>query len=75
MVGKGRKFLLEISLIVEVEPFLKMIFNVSQGNGAVQSGMPYRYYHGKTGRVYNVTKRALGVIVNKKIKGKILAKR
>ncbi|XP_021951216.1 60S ribosomal protein L21-like [Folsomia candida] len=37
--------------------------------------MPYRYYHGKTGRVYNVTKRALGVIVNKKIRGKILAKR
>jgi len=46
-----------------------------KGNGAVQSGMPYRYYHGKTGRVYNVTKRALGVIVNKRVRGKILAKR
>ncbi|CAL8081447.1 unnamed protein product [Orchesella dallaii] len=46
-----------------------------KGHGAVQVGMPYRYYHGKTGRVYNVTKRALGVIVNKRIRGKILPKR
>lgn len=37
--------------------------------------MPYKAYHGKTGRVYNVTKHALGVIVNKRVRGKILAKR
>lgn len=46
-----------------------------KGNGAVQKGMPYKAYHGKTGRVYNVTKRALGVIVNKRVRGNILAKR
>jgi len=46
-----------------------------KGNGAVQKGMPYKYYHGKTGRVYNVTPRALGVIVNKRVRGKILPKR
>jgi len=46
-----------------------------KGHGAVQKGMPYKYYHGKTGRVYNVTPRALGVIVNKRIRGKILPKR
>merc|ERR1719222_1561752 len=23
--------------------------------------MPYKYYYGKTGRVWNVTKRALGI--------------
>ncbi|EDO38982.1 predicted protein [Nematostella vectensis] len=46
-----------------------------KANGAVQKGMPHKVYHGKTGRVYNVTKRALGVVVNKQVKGKILAKR
>lgn len=46
-----------------------------KGNGAVQKGMPYKVYHGKTGRVYNVTKRALGVIVNKRVRGKIIPKR
>merc|ERR1711894_724809 len=46
-----------------------------KANGAAQKGMPHKVYHGKTGRVYNVTKRALGVVVNKKIKGKILAKK
>jgi len=31
--------------------------------GAVQKGMPYKVYHGKTGIVYNVTKNAVGVIL------------
>merc|ERR1711874_146213 len=46
-----------------------------KGNGAFQKGMPHKCYHGKTGRVFNVTKTAVGVIVNKRIKGKILPKR
>ncbi|XP_055312690.1 60S ribosomal protein L21 [Sitodiplosis mosellana] len=46
-----------------------------KGNGAVQKGMPYKAYHGKTGRVYNVTPHAVGVIVNKRVRGKILPKR
>ncbi|XP_019875998.1 60S ribosomal protein L21 [Aethina tumida] len=46
-----------------------------KGNGAVQKGMPYKVYHGKTGRVFNVTAHALGVIVNKRVRGKILPKR
>ncbi|KAG8281784.1 60S ribosomal protein L21 [Homalodisca vitripennis] len=46
-----------------------------KGNGAVQKGMPYKVYHGKTGRVYNVTPHALGVIVNKRVRGKIIPKR
>lgn len=37
--------------------------------------MPYKAYHGKTGRVYNVTPHALGVIVNKRVRGKIIPKR
>ena len=35
----------------------------------------HKCYHGKTGRVYNVTQHPVGIIVNKQVKGKILAKR
>ncbi|OBS69878.1 hypothetical protein A6R68_01581 [Neotoma lepida] len=37
--------------------------------------MPHKSYQGKTGRVCNVTQHAVGNIVNKQVKGKILAKR
>merc|ERR1712048_640895 len=46
-----------------------------KGNGAFQKGMPHKSYHGKTGRVFNVSKHAVGVIVNKRVRGRILAKR
>ncbi|XP_036749816.2 60S ribosomal protein L21-like [Manis pentadactyla] len=46
-----------------------------KGMGTVQKGMPYRCYHGKTGRVYSVTQHAVGIVANKQVKGKILAKR
>merc|ERR1712018_518358 len=46
-----------------------------KGDGAVQKGMPHKSYHGKTGRVYNVTPHAVGVIVNKRVRGDILPKR
>ena len=36
-------------------------------NGAVHKGMPHKFYHGRTGRVWNVTKRAVGVEVNKQV--------
>lgn len=34
-------------------------------NSAVQAGMPHKFYHGKTGVVWNITKRAVGVEMNK----------
>ncbi|KAJ3121235.1 hypothetical protein HK100_012459 [Physocladia obscura] len=46
-----------------------------KANGAVQKGMPHKYYHGKTGIVYNVTKSAVGVIVNKRVGGRFIEKR
>ncbi|XP_051011688.1 60S ribosomal protein L21-like [Acomys russatus] len=42
--------------------------------GTVHKGMPHKCYHGKTGRVYNATQRAVGITVNKQVKGKSLAK-
>ena len=44
-------------------------------NAAVHKGMPFKYYHGRTGIVYNVTKRAVGVAVNKEVNGRVLSKR
>lgn len=55
--------------------FFSLVLVRFQGNGAVQKGMPYKAYHGKTGRVYNVTPHAVGIIVNKRVRGKILPKR
>eukprot|EP00729_Bicosta_minor_P011640 gene11640-12321_t len=46
-----------------------------KGTGNVQKGMPHKAYHGKTGRVFNVSRRAVGVVLNKRIKNRILAKR
>jgi large subunit ribosomal protein L21e len=37
--------------------------------------MPYRYYHGRTGRVFNVNPRSIGVVVNKKVRNRVLPKR
>ncbi len=44
-------------------------------NGAVQKGMAYKYYHGKTGIVYNVTKSAVGVIIYKVVGNRYMEKR
>ena len=46
-----------------------------KANGSIQKGMPHKYYHGKTGIVYNVTKSAVGVIVNKVVGYRYLEKR
>ncbi|KHN79015.1 60S ribosomal protein L21 [Toxocara canis] len=45
-----------------------------KGNGAFQKGMPFKAYHGRTGRVFNVTKHAVGVVVNKRVRNRIIAK-
>ena len=44
-------------------------------NAAIHKGMPHKWYQGKTGVVWNVTKRAIGVEINKRVGGRILAKR
>lgn len=43
--------------------------------GAVQKGMPYKVYHGKTGVIYNVTKSAVGVILHKQVGNRYMEKR
>eukprot|EP00919_Chromeraceae_sp_WS-2016_P035408 GHVR01083959.1.p1 GENE.GHVR01083959.1~~GHVR01083959.1.p1 ORF type:complete len:166 (+),score=14.34 GHVR01083959.1:22-498(+) len=42
---------------------------------SIQKGMPYNYYHGRTGVVFNVTKSSLGVAVKKIVGNREILKR
>ena len=44
-------------------------------DSSVHKGMPFKYYHGRTGVIFNVTKRAVGVEVKKQVNGRIINKR
>ena len=43
-----------------------------KGTGIVQKGMPHKCYHAKTGRAYSVTQHAVGITINKQVKGRFL---
>jgi large subunit ribosomal protein L21e len=45
------------------------------GNGAIHKGMPHKFYHGRTGRVFNVNPNSIGVIINKQVRNRIIPKR
>ena len=44
-------------------------------NGAVHSGMPNRIYHGATGVVWNISPRAVGVLIKRRVNNHIAPKR
>ena len=44
-------------------------------DAAIQKGMPFKYYHGKTGKIFNVNPRSVGVVVTKPIRNKVLQKK
>ncbi|XP_062118580.1 large ribosomal subunit protein eL21x/eL21w-like [Humulus lupulus] len=44
-------------------------------DGAIHKGMPHKFYHGRTGRVWNITKHTIGVEVNKQVGNRIIKKR
>jgi len=46
-----------------------------KANAGIQKGMPHKFYHGRTGIIYNVTKSAVGIIVNKRVGNRFLEKR
>ena len=65
-----------------IPPVSTILTNVKVGDyvdvvadSAVRAGMPHKYYHGRTGIVWNVTPRGVGVIVNKPVKQRIIRKR
>ena len=43
-------------------------------NSSIHRGMPHKFYHGRTGRVWNVTNRAVGVEVTKQVGNRIIKK-
>jgi large subunit ribosomal protein L21e len=43
-------------------------------DSAVHKGMPFKYYHGRTGVIFNVNKRAVGIDVKKQVNGRIIKK-
>ena len=45
------------------------------GVGSIHKGMPHKFYHGKTGIVWNVTPRAVGVEINKQVGNRIIPKK
>jgi len=58
------------------------LMNIKQGDyvdifadPSIHKGMPHKGYHGRTGIVFNVTKSAVGVRVNKFVNGRIIEKR
>lgn len=46
-----------------------------KANPAQHKGMPFRHYHGKTGRVWNISRRAVGVELNKLVDNRVMKKR
>ncbi|KAI9222637.1 60S ribosomal protein L21-A [Blastocladiella britannica] len=46
-----------------------------KANAAIHKGMPHKFYHGRTGIIYNVTKTAVGVIINKRVGNRFMEKK
>lgn len=67
---KGMPHLSKIMTTYHVGDYVDVI-----ANGAIHKGMPHKYYHGKTGVVFNVTKSAVGVVINKKVRSRVIPKR
>lgn len=43
-------------------------------DSSIHKGMPFKHYHGRTGVVFNVNKKALGVVVAKQVNGRVIKK-
>ena len=64
------------------DPISRMLVSYHVGDyadiivdGSKHKGMPHKLYYGRTGKIFDVSKRAVGIIVNKKVRNKILPKR
>merc|ERR1711976_214766 len=44
-------------------------------DSAIHKGMPHYFYHGRTGRIFNLNKNSAGVIVNKRVRNRIIPKK
>nr|ABC97350.1 RPL21 [Streblomastix strix] len=46
-----------------------------KADSAIHKGMPFRYYHGRTGRIWALFNHAVGIEVNKRWGNRIIQKR
>merc|ERR1712066_606246 len=44
-------------------------------DSAIHRGLPHYFYHGKTGRIFNLNKNSAGVVVNKRVRNRIIPKK
>lgn len=44
-------------------------------DSAIHKGMPHHSYHGRTGKVFNINPRSLGVIIKKQVRNRLMEKR
>lgn len=44
-------------------------------DGAIHKGMPHKFYHGRTGKVFNVNPRSVGVVIEKQVKQRKMEKK
>merc|ERR1712066_108960 len=44
-------------------------------DSAIHKGLPHYFYHGKTGKIFNLNRNSAGVIVNKQVRNRIIPKR
>lgn len=44
-------------------------------NPAMMKGMPHKYYHGRTGRIYDVKPRSVNIALYKRVRGRYVIKK
>jgi large subunit ribosomal protein L21e len=44
-------------------------------DGSQHKGLPFKYFHGRTGKVFNVNPKSLGVVLLKQVKHRFIEKR
>ena len=58
-----------------MKQYKKGMFVDIVANGSIHKGMPHKFYHGRTGRVFDISPNSIGVIVNKQVRNRIVHKR
>ena len=58
-----------------MKQYKKGMFVDIVANGSIHKGMPHKFYHGRTGRVFDISPNSIGVMVNKEVRNRIVEKR
>ena len=58
-----------------LKQYKKGMFVDIVSNGSIHKGMPHKFYHGRTGRVFDISPNSIGVIINKQVRNRIVEKK